>query len=261
MRRRDFITLLSAAATAWPVLARAQQPTMPVVGFLYTVCLIDCTSSSGFPQPTAESGYIEGRNVAIEYRWAQNQNEPDPPELAADLVGRRVTVIVTPASMPASLAAKAATATIPIVFSTGGDPVTFGLVASLNRPGGNVTGVVSFDTQLLSKRLGLLRDLLPTAMRFAVLVNPTTPIAESPDRGRAGGIFKLLGSSIEILTGKYQPGHRRRPLRALRKSGSTLLWSAPTPCSSTVRYNSSRWQPVSACQRSTPSTSLQMRGG
>jgi putative tryptophan/tyrosine transport system substrate-binding protein len=199
MRRRDFITLLSAAAMAWPVPARAQQPTMPVVGFLYTGTPESIAHLvADFRNGLAESGYIEGRNVAIEYRWAQNQNERLP-ELAADLVGRRVTVIVTPASMPASLAAKAATATIPIVFSTGGDPVTFGLVASLNQPGGNVTGVVSFDTQLLGKRLALLRDLLPAAIRFAVLVNPKTPIAESQIAdARAASL--AAGRSIEILT-------------------------------------------------------------
>ncbi len=169
MRRRQFLTLLGGAAAVWPRAACAQQAALPVVGFLY----------EGAPEPSmnlvaafrkglGETGYVEGHNVAIEFRWASNQ--PDRlPDLAADLVRRRAAVIVTPGATAATRAAKAATSTIPIVFTTGVDPVEAGFVASLNRPGGNVTGIVSMNADLGGKCLDLLHDLLPNATRFAVL--------------------------------------------------------------------------------------------
>jgi putative ABC transport system substrate-binding protein len=173
MRRRDFITLLGGA-TAWPLAARAQQPAMPVVGFL------NPQSPEGYAEPMRafrqalrEAGYVEGESVAIEYRWADNQLERLP-ALAAELVRRRVAVITTTGGPPAALAAQAATTTIPIVFNVADDPVRHGLVASLARPGSNLTGVNFLASELTAKRLELLRALVPSAARVAVLVNPAS---------------------------------------------------------------------------------------
>ena len=176
MRRRDFITLIGgAAATAFPFAVRAQQPAMPVIGFLgststntYTIRL------RGFHQGLKEAGYVEGQNVAIEYRWAEGQYERLP-ALATELVQRQVAVIAAAGGTPSALAAKTATSTIPIVFDTATDPIKLGLVASLNRPGGNLTGVTNQNVEVGPKRLAILRELIPTATTIAVLVNPASP--------------------------------------------------------------------------------------
>jgi putative tryptophan/tyrosine transport system substrate-binding protein len=197
MRRREFITLLSGAATAWPIAARGQQAAMPVIGFLagaspdaYLLPAI-----APFLQGLKETGYVERRNVAIEYRWAEDHYDRLP-VLAADLVHREVAVIAT-FDTASSLAAKAATATTPIVFSMGADPIKIGLVNNLARPGGNITGTSHLVNALSSKRLGLLREIVPTAATFGLLVDPTNPNSEFETADMQAAV-DLLGCKLVV---------------------------------------------------------------
>jgi putative tryptophan/tyrosine transport system substrate-binding protein len=209
------------------LVARGQQSAMPVVGFLGQWSLDDVQPVGAFKQGLKEAGYIEGKNVAIEYRWAQNKPERLP-ELAADLVRQKVTVIATPGSAPAALAAKNATATIPIVFSLGSDPVRLGLVASLNRPGGNVTGISGFSTLIAGKRIELLHALLPQAVRFAMLVNPKTHINAEQliEDGQAAAL--AIGRPLEILRASAD-GDIDAAFESLTKDRVDALLVSPDP--------------------------------
>jgi ABC-type uncharacterized transport system substrate-binding protein len=202
MRRRTFITLLGGAAAAWPLAVRAQQPAMPVIGFLRSTSLAPFESlATAFRQGLNETGFVEGQNVAVEYRYADNQHDRLP-ALVADLLRRSVAVIV--ANNASALAAISGTTTVPIVFATGGDPVRDGLVTSLNRPGGNVTGVVFFSSVLAAKRLDLLRQLVPQATTIAVLVNPNLPNTEAEYQA-VQAAAQAIGQQLVIVEAGNDP--------------------------------------------------------
>ena len=196
MRRREFITLIGGAAATWPLAARAEQPALPVIGFLNGGSAWEYAhAATAFRQGLSETGYVEGHNVLVEYRWAEGHYERLP-ELAADLVRRQVTVIV--ANTQAVPAAKAATTTIPIVFATSADPVSAGFVASLNRPGGNLTGASSLSVEIGPKRLQLLHEMVPTATVMAVLINPNNPNAEAQSRAMQAAA-RDIGLQLHVL--------------------------------------------------------------
>jgi putative ABC transport system substrate-binding protein len=199
VRRREFITLLGGVAAAWPLAARAQQPAMPVVGFLCAVSpdgYMDRVHA--FWQGLKDAGYVEGENVAVEYRWAENQLDRLP-ALVADLVHRGVAVVVATGGTAPALAAKAATRAVPIVFTVPEDPVKLGLVASLSRPGGNLTGVNFFLGELLAKRLELMRELVPGARRIAFLVNPANPERADVAVKEVQAAAQSMGMEVDIF--------------------------------------------------------------
>jgi putative tryptophan/tyrosine transport system substrate-binding protein len=199
VKRREFIALLGGTAAAWSLAARAQQPAMPVIGFLNGASPTELESRVvAFRDGLAESGYVESHNVAIEYRWGLGQNERLP-EMAVDLVRHRVAVIAATGGVPSVRAAKAATSEIPIVFTMGADPVAFGVVASLNRPGGNVTGITLISGEIVSKRIALLRDLLPGAKTLGILMNSTTP-ASAAEVAVAERVAHTLGWQVKVLS-------------------------------------------------------------
>jgi putative tryptophan/tyrosine transport system substrate-binding protein len=227
MCRREFVALLGGAAAAWPVAAHAQQAAMPVIGFVYPgVPELSAGIVAAFRKGLNETGFVEGRNVTIEFRFGYNDNARLP-ELMADLVNRRVALIATPGSTPSALAAKAATTAIPIVFGIGPDPVEIGLVASLNRPGGNITGVSSLNAELGAKRLGLLHELLPSAARFAILVNPNNRNVESLTRD-SQATASVIGRQVEVVAASST-----RDINAvfvnLRQKGADALLVSPDP--------------------------------
>jgi putative tryptophan/tyrosine transport system substrate-binding protein len=196
-RRREFIAGLGAAVV-WPLAVRAQQPAMPVIGFLGSETPDDSVERlRAFRQGLGETGFVEGRNVAIEYRWAEGRNDRLP-ALATDLVRRRVAVITSVAGIPGAQAAKAATATIPIVFFTGADPVAFGLVASISRPGGNLTGASALLDEVGPKKLELMKELLPGATLMALVVNPSNPVADAQSRDMLVAA-RAMGLTLHIL--------------------------------------------------------------
>ena len=225
MRRREFITLLGGAA-AWPLTARAQQPPLPVIGFLSSASPdLYAIRLRAFHQGLKDAGYVEGQNVAVEYRWAEGQNNRLP-VLAAELVHRQVDVIVAGGGTPSAVAAKAATATIPIVFAVGVDPVALGLVTSLNRPGGNLTGITNMNVEVGPKRLELLRELIPTATSIALLVNPTSPNLAEPFTRSMKAAASTLGLQLHVLQASTEQDFDR-VFAALAQSRANALVIMP----------------------------------
>jgi putative ABC transport system substrate-binding protein len=226
MKRRQFISLLGGAAV-WPLAARAQQPAMPVVGFLHDGSAESRVHlAAAFRQGLAEAGFVDRRNVAIEYRWAEDQFDRLP-AMVADLIQRQAAVIATPGSAAAAVAAKAATSTTPIVFSVGSDPVKLGLVDSLNRPGGNVTGVSYFTQELGPKRLGLLRELMPGGADIVVLANPKAPATDSVVKDMQAAA-SAVGQQLSVLNmSTIQEMLAAFPAMAQRRAPAVVVMADP----------------------------------
>ena len=225
MRRRAFITLLGGAAAGWPLATRAQQPTMPVVGFLRSTSLADSAHFvTSFRQGLKEAGFVEPQNVAIEFRYAEGRGDRLP-ELVADLIHKPAAVIV--ANNPSAVVAKAATTTVPIIFITGSDPVRDGLVASLGRPGGNITGVVFIVSELGTKRLELLRQLVPNATSIGVLVNPNTPETEAERNDLLAASFKIGQQLIVLDVGSDRDIENAFATLVQRGAGAALIGAGP----------------------------------
>jgi putative tryptophan/tyrosine transport system substrate-binding protein len=227
VNRREFITLLGGAAAAWPVAARAQQPALPVIGFLSSLAHSDLgLVLPGLHRGLNDAGFVEGRNLAIEYRWAEGDYQRLP-TLAAELVNRKVAVIAAISGTPAALAAKAATTTIPVVFAIGGDPVAPGLVTSLSRPGGNVTGVSFYSSPVVTKRLDLARELVPEGSRIALLTHPENP--PSVEEGRAvQAAAAALGQPCLILNASTQ-NHIDEAFAIIKQQGVRALIVSSDP--------------------------------
>src|SRR5262245_27605862 len=242
MKRRDFITLLGGAAAAWPLAAGAQQAAMPVIGFLSSESPIGFAPvAAAFRQGLSEAGYVEAQNVAIEYRWAQGHNDRLP-ALATDLVRRQVAVIAA-AGTSSALAAKAATTSIPIVFSTAADPVGEGLVVSINRPGGNATGVTNLGTELVQKQIEKLHQMVPTASVIAALVNATNPALAEPATKDAHAAARTLGLQIHIVHASTER-EIDTAFATLRRLEASALVVCPDSSSSVGAIKSPRWRYV-----------------
>ena len=222
MRRRQFMALLGGAAAAWPLAAHAQQAQMPVVGFLNASSAVaNASRVAKFHEGLRETGYVESQNVLIEYRWAEGRYDRLA-DLAADLVQRKVSVIVTGANADAALAVKAKTDAIPLVFGTGDDPVRLGLVASLSRPGGNATGVSFFSYELGAKRLGILRELVPAAALIAVLANPNSTLAHSTEKELQVAAASI-GQQLEFLKASSNHEIDQAVAKLVEKRAAALL--------------------------------------
>jgi putative tryptophan/tyrosine transport system substrate-binding protein len=233
MRRREFIAVLGGAALSWPLAVRAQQPAMPVIGYLRS----DSPEASPklrleFTKGLAETGYVEGRNVTVEYRWAEGHYDRLP-ELAADLVRRQVAVIVTPGNTPAALAAKAATSTIPIVFSFGADPVK--IVASLDRPGGNATGFGEMNIEVAPKRLGIMHELMPSAPRFALLLEPKNSPTTAADVTELQAAAAATGLQVEVVYAAATVGDLETAFSSLAQKRVDALMVNPSPQFASLR--------------------------
>jgi len=248
MRRREFLGALGGAAVAWPLTVRAQQAAMPVIGVLYGVAAVRWTDNmAAFRRGLGDTGFVEGRNVAVEYRWADGQMDRVP-AMAADLVGRKVAVILAGGGVIPVRAAMAATNTIPIVFTIANDPVTAGFVVSLNRPGGNITGVTLLGLELGSKRLELLREMVPTASKIALLVNPNNPVTAHSNIQEVQTAALGLKLELIVVNGSTEIEIDKAFTSAIQHRASALFVGSDAFLASRSRQLL-RWLSVMRCPR------------